>query len=402
MFPGEYIYLKQAYGDQVANAFLLTCGFIKYPAVTVILCQSSISYLSRGIRKSNPSDAELVLYSIVAVVAITVLVSLSTKVASSIISILNTFKVIGLISIIVFGIYYVISTQNKIAQLQKLGFSNSTTDPRMIMMGFFGCVSSYDGWNALSMVAGEVSNSENNIVIGNSIAMPTTMLLYVAASASYIVVLPESLMKTSTAVASDLGKIAAGVYGEVYMIICVQCSALATIIALAICNSRLLTRAARNSQIPSLFSLRHAITKTPLFSIVLHCLVVVCYSLITSLQLIVNILVIVSWWFYLLCFTSVVYLRCKDTMKPKFQVPIFMPVILIAFSIVLIITPSTVPDATRISFIASICLLSALFCVSYLSALKNLPIPKKHVILATSKFVRNWFICHLKFERSAE
>ena len=46
---GELVYLERVYGKVPANLYLLTTAFIKYPAIAVIMCNASFTYLVKCI-----------------------------------------------------------------------------------------------------------------------------------------------------------------------------------------------------------------------------------------------------------------------------------------------------------------------------------------------------------------
>ena len=122
--------------------------------------------------------------------------------------------------------------------MDRFSFEGTATSIPAILISLFGAIASYEGWNSLNLVAAEVQEPHRTLPRAISIATCAAILFYVLCNVAYLAVLPLDVMKESSAVALDLGRIALGGWGQILLSVCVVASCLATIIGLTLCNSR--------------------------------------------------------------------------------------------------------------------------------------------------------------------
>ncbi|KAL5258082.1 hypothetical protein ACHWQZ_G012886 [Mnemiopsis leidyi] len=374
---GELVYIQNVFGRAPANLFLLTSAFVKYPAITIIMTRTSFTYFLKCFTdfslESSPYEFVLSLAGVFIVLIACLMACCSTRLCTVAINALNFCKLLGILLILSFAIYVGVTAPDKAEIADRFSLRNTTTHAPTLLISLFGAIASYEGWNSLNLVAGEVDNPHYTMPLAITIATCSAIVFYLSCNVAYLTVLPLDVMKTSTAVALDLGRIALGRCGTVLLSVCVVASCLATVLGLVLCNSRLLQRAARDGQIPEVFKFTLNRTATPLLSVILHGLICSVFAMITSLEALTTIVIIVSWLFYMLCFTAQLVLRFRDKVKPSFKVPVLIPMFLILFSVILMIAPAlTSVGKYRSSFTITIILLAILTPISVISTLPSL------------------------------
>eukprot|EP00116_Pleurobrachia_bachei_P003912 sb/3464174/ len=375
---GELVYVLEVFGAVPANLFVLTSAFIKYPAITIIMTRSVFTYSAQFVDSSisvssYPYPQLTSVTGIVIIVISCVIAIVSTRVTTSLLNAFNICKLSGIAGILGFAIYVAATDHGAHDLGERFSVANTSHDVPAILVGLFGAIASYEGWNSLNLVAGEVHDPARTMPAAIIMATLLAIILYVLCNVAYLTVLPLDVMKRSSAVALDLGYIAFGRYGELFLTICVVASCLATILAMVLCNSRLIQSAARDGQVPRVLRFTWITRQTPLFAIILHGLVCCIFSLITTLDALVTMTVFVSWLFYAFCFVAVVVLRLrKNAKKPSFYVPLVVPIFLTLFSVLLMICPVTTTIGNyRSSFYITLILLAVLTPLSILCTMKR-------------------------------
>jgi len=370
---GDFNYLQAGYGPCIANLFLLTAAFVKYPAITVILAKSCVEYFIGMVGVKDEGYA-LVHCSIIGVIVVAaVITALSTKTATWLVNALNSFKLVGLGSIIVIAVIIFTKEPNKGEIIERFNFNNTSGDIRDIVVGMFGAIASYEGWNSLNIVAGEIDTPHRTLPVAISVATLLTCFIYIVCNIAYLVVIPTQVLMESNAVALDFGRIAFGKAGEIFLTSCVVFSAAASVLALSLCNSRLIAQASTQGQLPSMFGLVHKRFNTPIFAVILHAIIAIIFSCIDSISSLTVIVVFISWFFYLLCFIALMLFRFRDKIRTAFKVPVVIPVFMVLVSMVLLISPGTCNGEYRLSFIGSIIMILCLVPIAVIVGRDLLP-----------------------------
>ncbi len=97
-----------------------------------------------------------------------------------------------------------------------------------VFLGFIaatsGALASYDGWNNLGFIAGEIKSPQRNIPRSLIMGLCICMLLYILTTIAYLYIIPVDEMKGSTLVAADAMKKAGGFGGGAFIALLVMIS----------------------------------------------------------------------------------------------------------------------------------------------------------------------------------
>ena len=234
MFPetgGQYVYLRKAYGDFTGYLYgWASIAVINTAAIAAIafVCAEYADNFLHVPRFDTHTENSIALHipmignilplqnfgvktlAISIIMILTLLNYVSVRLGNAVQFLSTLLKAVVLI-ILVFGILF----------SGKGNSHNFITDPRnfnlsgwllaaAFMAATTGAFASYDGWNNLNMVAGEIKDPTKNITKSLLIGVTACILIYVLITLAYIYVLPIHEMAKSPLVASDA---TAKVYG---------------------------------------------------------------------------------------------------------------------------------------------------------------------------------------------
>ena len=203
MFPetgGQYVYLRKAYGDFIAYLYGWgSIAVINTAAIAAIafVCAAYAGNFIHLPRFDNATEHSIVLsipligdivplenfgvkmLAVAIIVVVTIANYLSVKAGNSIQFVSTLLKAFALI-ILVFGILFSGkgSTENFFKNSDNFHLRGwSLLAP--FMAAVTGAFSSYDGWNNLGMVGGELKNPEKNITKSLLMGLSTCIIIYV-------------------------------------------------------------------------------------------------------------------------------------------------------------------------------------------------------------------------------
>jgi amino acid transporter len=182
---GVYVFLRESYGDAAAFVFGWLYVLITTPttvaALSVVFAEFLLNLL--GV----PVDAKVQLIAIAAIVILTVANVLGARVGAAVSGVTTLVKVTALAAIIV-GVFLLGHGQ----------FSNITAGGAVQGSGLARAVAAviwtYDGWVAVSMIAGEVVAPERLMKRIIIVGMLVIVTLYIGANLAYLYIMPVDVM----------------------------------------------------------------------------------------------------------------------------------------------------------------------------------------------------------------
>jgi len=214
---GEYVYLREAYGDAAAFVFGWIYVLVTTPATMAALATVFAEFLLNLLRMpSNVFTVQAI--GITAIVTLTVANVLGARVGAAVSAATTAVKVAALAAIIL-GTF-----------LLGNGSASNLVDGGSVRgdglaRAMASVIWTYDGWIAVSMIAGEVVAPERlmkRIIIAG---MLTIVVLYVGANLAYLYMMPiEVLSQQKEAVARTVMESIAGPAGGVAIILAVMVS----------------------------------------------------------------------------------------------------------------------------------------------------------------------------------
>lgn len=216
---GVYVFLREAYGDAAAFVFGWIYVFVTTPATIAALATVFSEFLLNLLRV--PSDVFTVqAIGIAAIAALTIANVLGTRVGAAVSEATTAVKVAALAAIIL-GVFLV--GQGTATNFAAGGPVHGSGLARAVA----SVIWTYDGWIAVSMIAGEVVAPERSMKRIIVAGMLTIVVLYVGANLAYIYMMPiDVLSQQKEAVARTVMESIAGPAGGIAIILAVMVSVL--------------------------------------------------------------------------------------------------------------------------------------------------------------------------------
>jgi len=203
---GDYIYIREAYGRLMGflsgwSSFLVTfSGAIAFLAV---ILNGFVSFFVPALGSQEvmfsiplpiiPINATLgMFFSMAVVLLLSGLHCLGVKQGTLTQNILTILKIGALLGIIFLGFFFGKGSTNHFEPLfdwQKIG------DFSVFGAAFIPVIFAYSGWNAITYIAGEVKDPDENLPRALLYGVLIVMVLYLAINAVYIYALPVTEMK---------------------------------------------------------------------------------------------------------------------------------------------------------------------------------------------------------------
>jgi APA family basic amino acid/polyamine antiporter len=317
---GVYVYLRAAYGDPAAFVFGWLFLLVSTPAAIGALATFFAELLS-GLLGRDPG--QLAPWTIPAVAGVTILVlsvvnALGARMGSAVQSVFTSLKVMALLALMVVSFSVPGGT---FAHL-----TPATHAARNIGIGAASVIWAYDGWVAVSMVAGEVLAPEKmmrRVIIGGMLVI---VFLYVGANIGYFYALPVEAMAVETGgvpqriVADRLGPI-----GGVLIGAAILCSVFGALNGNILAKPRVAYAMARDGLTFGFLGRVHRRWATPHAAIFIQGgMAILLVAVLRDFDAITTYFVVVEWSALLFAVAAVMVLRKRRPDAPRpFRTPVY-------------------------------------------------------------------------------
>jgi APA family basic amino acid/polyamine antiporter len=198
-----------------------------------------------------------------------------------------------------------------------------------------GAFWAYDGWNNITFVAGEVQDPQKNIPKSLFVGLSFCIIIYALINLAYIYVLPIDKMAGSAFVASDAAKVAWGAIGGSVIALIVIVSTFGTTNANVLATGRITFALGEESRLFRWAGKVQPKYDTPGNALWLNAIWTVILILSGSFDMLTDMLIFVSWFFYGMSALGVLILRKRMKDTPRFYkvwgYP-FVPLVFVGFT----------------------------------------------------------------------
>ncbi|MCS6809327.1 MAG: amino acid permease [Bacteroidota bacterium] len=188
----------------------------------------------------------------------------------------------------------------------------------LIVMATAGAFWTYDGWNNITYIAGEVKNPSRTIPRGLFLGMLIVIAVYVAINLAYLYILPIEVMASSKLVAADVARAVFGSSGGAIIALCVILSTLGTANGTILASARVYFAMARENMFFRFIGNVHPRFHTPGNALLVQAFWSCVLVLSGTFDMLTDMLIFVTWIFYALGAYGVFVLRktMPDTPRP--------------------------------------------------------------------------------------
>lgn len=181
-----------------------------------------------------------------------------------------------------------------------------------------GAFWAYDGWNNITFIAGEIKEPQKNIPRSLFAGLVFCIIIYALINLAYLYVMPIDAMKASAFIASDTATIVWGLAGGGIIACMVMLSTLGTANANILATARITMAMGNESRLFGFAGKVHPQFATPGNALLLNAAwssILICSG---SFDMLTDMLVFVTWFFYGMSALGVFILRhkMKDTVRP--------------------------------------------------------------------------------------
>jgi len=308
---GVYVFLREAYGDAAAFVFGWLYVFVTTPTAIAALSVVFAEFLLNLLGVSAPA-LTIQMIAIAAIIILTCANVLGARVGAAVSEVTTLVKVSALAAIIL-GAFL----------LGHGSLSNITEGSGVRRGGLARAVASviwtYDGWIAISMIAGEVVAPERlmkRIIITGMLVIVT---LYIGANLAYLYMMPVSIMaQQKEAIARTVMTEIAGPAGGVVILLAVMTSVFGALNGNLLAKPRVAYAMARDGLTFSFLGNIHRRWSTPWAALLIQGLVAIIMVLVLrDFDTLTTYFVVVEWAALIFAVGSVFVLRRKMAEAPR-------------------------------------------------------------------------------------
>jgi APA family basic amino acid/polyamine antiporter len=313
---GAYVYLRAAYGDAAAFVFGWLYLLVATPAAIGALATFFAELLLGLLGIDHAPAWRVPAVAAVAIVSLSVVNLLGAHLGSAVQTVLALLKVGALLALVVAAF----TLPGSFGHLQGTGAA------RNLGVGAGSVLWAYDGWIAVSMIAGEVVAPEKlmrRVIVAGIL---TIIVLYVGANVAYFWAMPvDAMAQESAGVPQRIMSSAIGPVGATLIAAAIMCSVLGALNGNVLAKPRVSYALSRDGLTFPFLGRAHHRWATPHAAIVIHALVAV--ALVAALRdfdRLTTYFVVVEWSALLFAVGAVMVLRRRRPDAPRpFHTPAY-------------------------------------------------------------------------------
>jgi basic amino acid/polyamine antiporter, APA family len=345
---GEYVYLRGAYGDRMSFLYMWTWFAVAKPA--------SIATVTTGLARTlgifhtfHWLDTPAIggpfpvmwsqLFAIVVTWLITGLNYLGIKKAGDFQVVFTVLKVLLILIVAGFCFSSALGSWSNFGTSLPQAASGSAFNN--FMAALIATLWAYDGWNDLTMVAGEIKQPQRNVPLALIGGLLIVAVLYMATNAAIQYVLPAAQIAASPRPAVAALQAVAGPAGAALVAAGMALSIFVTLNGTIMSGARVPFAAARDRLFFPQFAAIHPRFKSPSTSLVVQGLLAsVLLLALGRFRQLFELAVFAEWLFYMLTATTIfVYRRRRPTAERPYRVwgyPVLPAVFVLCSGVVLV------------------------------------------------------------------
>jgi APA family basic amino acid/polyamine antiporter len=313
---GEYVYMRDAYGPAWGFIAAWTWFSVAKPASIATITTGITDVLSALPQFAFLTDKFLgVTYAQYVAIGLTIFISainyLGIKLAGIFQVIFTSLKVIMLVAIAAIGFSYSAGTwQNW----------HTTIAPSHsgFMIALVAALWAYDGWNDLTMVAGEIRDPQKNIPWGLIAGITIVGALYMLMNAAVLFVLPAPDLAASKSAVSVMTRIVLGPASAAVMTAAIALSMVVTLNGTTMSGARVPFSMARDGYFFKALGTVHPRFHSPSVSIIVQAALAITLMLVAaSFKELLELAIYSEWLIYMLAASTIFVFRNREPDAPR-------------------------------------------------------------------------------------
>lgn len=312
---GIYVYMRDAFGSFTAFLYGWALFFVIASATVATLAVAFTRYLQQLVPLS-PWGAKAIAVGMIIVLA--VINVLGTRRSANMQNITTAIKVgaILLMSVLLLGAGHGLEETNLGLPPMDISFLTA------IGAAMIGVLWAYEGWQYVTMSAGEVVNPQKHFARGIILGTTALIAIYLLANVAYVAALGLERGAASERIASEAVAVVFGPNAGRLIALAILISMFSAANANILCSTRVYFAMAQDGVFLKRMASIHPRFKTPAFAIIASCTWAAVMAVTGTFEQLLTYVVFAGWAFYGLGAASVFYYRRHnpDAVRP-FRVP---------------------------------------------------------------------------------
>lgn len=263
---GEYVYLRQGYGERAAFLYGWMSAAVMDPGLAAALAVGAVAYVQTLV-PLGPLGASMVPAAIL--LALAALNILGTRLSGGVMAAVNLLKIAVLLALVAWA---VLAGDGSLANLLPLAPRRAGSGPLFpaIAGAAVSAFFSFGGWWEAGKLAGEIRDPERNLPRAFTGGVLLVTAVYLLISFAFLYVQPLEGIVSNTAFVAQFGEALFGSAGAKVLSVCVLLSVLGGLMALTMAAPRLYYAMARDGAFFPAFARLHPRFGTPVHAILLQ------------------------------------------------------------------------------------------------------------------------------------
>jgi basic amino acid/polyamine antiporter, APA family len=313
---GVYVFLREAYGDAAAFVFGWLYILVTTPTTAAALATAFSEFLLNLF--GRPSDASTVqMIAVAAIIAVMCANVLGARVGAAVSEITTLVKVVALSAIILGAFLLADGSLSNIT-------AGGTVQGGGAARAMASVIWTYDGWVAVSMIAGEVVAPERLMKRIIIVGMLVIVVLYIGANLAYLYVMPVTIMaQQKEAIARTVMTAIVGPIGGAVTLLAIMTSVFGALNGNFLSRPRVAYAMARDGLTFSFLGITHPRWSTPWVALVIQgAAAIIMILVLRDYDRLTTYFVVVEWAALIFAVGAVFVLRRKMADAPRpFRTP---------------------------------------------------------------------------------
>jgi basic amino acid/polyamine antiporter, APA family len=308
---GVYVFLREAYGDAAAFVFGWLYVLVTTPTAVAALATVFAEFLLNLLGVSGAAST-VQMIAIAAIITLTFANVLGARVGAAVSEVTTLVKVTALAAIIL-GAFLL--GNGSVSHITEGG----VVPARGLARAVASVIWTYDGWVAVSMIAGEVVAPERLMKRIIIVGMLVIVTLYIGANLAYLYIMPVAVMaQQKEAIARTVMTAIAGPVGGAVILLAIMTSVFGALNGNLLAKPRVAYAMARDGLIFSFLGKTHPRWSTPWAALLIQGVVAIIMVLVLrDFDTLTTYFVVVEWAALIFAVGAVFVLRRKMANAPR-------------------------------------------------------------------------------------
>ena len=308
---GVYVFLREAYGDAAAFVFGWLFILVTTPTTAAALATAFSEFLL-NLMGGGSDSSTVQMIAIAAIIAVMCANVLGAQVGAAVSEVTTLVKVTALTAIILGAFLFADGSLSNIT-------AGGTVQGGGVARAMASVIWTYDGWVAVSMIAGEVVAPERLMKRIIIVGMLVIVVLYIGANLAYLYVMPVSIMaQQKEAIARTVMTAIVGPIGGAVILLAIMTSVLGALNGNFLSRPRVAYAMARDGLTFSFLGMTHHRWATPWAALVIQgAAAIIMVLALRDYDRLTTYFVVVEWAALIFAVGAVFVLRRKMPEAPR-------------------------------------------------------------------------------------